>query len=94
MTVPSLLRPSEIAEGNEPGLVARELERQQRSKARHMYTFRDYEEDTANNEDRRIPTNNVRWELERHDANWTDFVSEVGEHADYSAREVLGWLGY
>jgi hypothetical protein len=59
-----------------------------------MYTFQDYEDDVANNEDRRIPASNVRLELERHAASWADFTSELGEHADYSARAVLSWLGY
>ncbi len=59
-----------------------------------MYTYRDYQDDTANHDDRLIPVERVRCEIEQHDACWLEFVAEFGEHASYSARGVLGWLGY
>jgi len=59
-----------------------------------MYTLQDYEDDVANNEDRPVTAIDVRRELELHDAGWAEFVAEFGEHVEYSAREVLGWLGY
>ena len=59
-----------------------------------MYTFENYVADVAEDEDRQIPVSRVRREIELHDACWQEFVAEFGEHASYSARCVLGWLGY
>lgn len=59
-----------------------------------MYTFQDYEDDVANDEDRPMPVAHVRHEIEQHGAAWEEFVSEFGERDSYSARSVLGWLGY
>ena len=38
----------------------------------------------------------ARREIERHDIDGTfaDFLSEVGDRAEYSGEEVLAWLGY
>jgi len=38
----------------------------------------------------------ARREIARHDIDGTfaDFLAEVGDRAEYSGGEVLGWLGY
>lgn len=33
-------------------------------------------------------------ELERHDADVSEFFEELGRHEEYSSRDVLNWLGY
>lgn len=33
-------------------------------------------------------------EIHRHAASWEEFVAEVGDRAEYTGAEVLGWLGY
>ena len=34
----------------------------------------------------------VRLELEDHGRTWKEFTAAMGDHWDYSAREVLKWL--
>lgn len=38
----------------------------------------------------------ARREIEAHDSDggWSAFVAEVGDKAEYTGDEVLGWLGY
>lgn len=33
-------------------------------------------------------------EIKKHDADWSEFVSEYGEHDEYDGADVLIWLGY
>ena len=36
----------------------------------------------------------ARKEIERHGAQWNEFIREVGSKPKYTGKEVLGWLGY
>lgn len=36
----------------------------------------------------------ARAEIARHDADWYDFLADVGDSETYHARAVLDWLGY
>lgn len=45
-------------------------------------------------EDIIISQSRAKKEIEKHGANWDDFIEECGEKADYDAQFVLRWLGY
>lgn len=36
----------------------------------------------------------ARKEVEKHGAEWVEFLQDVGEKEYYDAQEVLNWLGY
>ncbi|WP_406853342.1 hypothetical protein WEU32_06815 [Brevundimonas sp. BH3] len=36
----------------------------------------------------------ARHEIEMHNADWSLFLEEVGDKAEYVGSEVLDWLGY
>lgn len=36
----------------------------------------------------------ARAEVKRHSCEWSEFVADVGDKAQYSGQEVLDWLGY
>lgn len=41
-----------------------------------------------------ITRSQARREILKHNAEWSDFVAEHGEHAEYLGVTVLSWLGY
>jgi len=36
----------------------------------------------------------ARREIERHDALFSDFIAECGDHTEYTGKTVLDFLGY
>lgn len=45
-------------------------------------------------EDTTISQKRARLEIDKHSADWYEFIDDVGLAAEYDAQVVLGWLGY
>ena len=50
--------------------------------------------DEAFEENPEVSASEARREVWRHGADWSEFLTELGECETYRAREVLEWLGW
>jgi len=41
-----------------------------------------------------ISKERAKKEVEKHNANWLEFLEDVGDNSIYDAQVVLAWLGY
>lgn len=45
-------------------------------------------------EGRTVTMQQVIIELKKHDADYIEFVNDLGEKPEYNSKDVLEWLGY
>lgn len=41
-----------------------------------------------------ITRERAKQEIAKHNASWSEFIADNGEHEEYDAQDVLAWLGY
>lgn len=63
------------------------------------YAFRIFNENNGYSYDDAVKLKNVtqqeaKKEIQKHGANWEEFIEDVGNKPKYNGKEILDWLGY